>query len=78
VLRTDLFSLCGGGENCYGTRTCARVNGVSVDGPKYKTSAETVWPLVKPLAPVTPWKFVFGDVVDNWTVIGVVKPKNGG
>ena len=39
---------------------------------------ETVWPTVRLLELLTPSKFVLGDPVDNCTVIGVVRAKNGG
>lgn len=39
---------------------------------------ETVWLAVTALAPLIPSNFVLGDPVDNCTVMGVVRAKNGG
>lgn len=75
--------LCGGGEIRYGTRTLAALNGVGVEvvptgGPKYRAVIETVWPVVRLLALATPSKFVLLAPLDNCTVMGVVRAKNGG
>lgn len=73
-------SACGGGENQW-VRTLAALKGIADEEPKYKARKETVWPLVKPEASVTPSKLV-GAVCGtmawfNCTFCCVVIPKKG-
>jgi len=75
--------VCLCGEIRYGTRTLAALNGVGVEvvpagGPKYSAVIETVWPVVRLFELATPSKFVLVAPLDNCTLMGVVRAKNGG